>query len=299
MAHVMENRSERAIARPDLGFRIKRAATHALLVAVGIVVFVWSVLPIYHMVMMSLTPINAPFGGRIWPESPTLENYRIVFTQDDFFLRSFWIQLFNSAFVAVATALLTLFVAITASFAIARMQVRYGQLITNLALTSYIIPMAFLAIPFFTVMSDYGLVNNPWSLIFAMTTFASPYAIWVFRQHAENLPRELDEAAKVDGATPFQILRRVYIPLMRPAMVAIGTFAMLLAWNEYLYAFLLLSSEDRVTLTVALGFFLGQDNSPWSLLMATSVIYSLPPVALYYAFRRHMVSGLTAGGVND
>lgn len=279
--------------------RWKAVATEILLVAIGVVVFVWSVLPIYHMVMISLTPINAPFGGRIWPDSPTLENYGIVFTQGDFFLTNFWIQLLNSGLVAIATAGLTLFVAITASFAIARLKIRYGTAITNLALTSYLIPMAFLAIPFFTVMSDYGLLNRLWALILAMTTFASPYAIWVLTQHAENLPVELDEAARVDGATPLQILTKVYVPLMGPAMVAIGTFAMLLAWNEYLYAFLLLSSERKVTLTVALGFFLGQDDAPWSLLMATSVIYSLPPVALYYTFRRYMVGGLTAGGVKD
>lgn len=283
----------------NLRLRIFGYIRHALLLVIGLIVFVWSFLPIYHMIMMSLTPIDAPFGGRIWPDDPTLENYRIALTQDDFFLRHFWIQLANSVFIAIATAILTLFVAITSSFAIARMKIRFGQTITNLSLASYLIPMAFLAIPFFTVMSDYNMLNRPWALIFAMTTFASPYAIWVFRQHAENLPKELDEAAKVDGATPFQILRRVYIPLMGPAMVAIGIFAMLLAWNEYLYAFLLLSSENKVTLTVALGFFLGQDNSPWSLLMATAVIYSLPPVVLYYNFRRYMVGGLTAGGVKD
>lgn len=289
----------RSSSAADLRLWLSGILRHTSLLVIGLLLLVWSFMPIYHMVMMSLTPIDAPFGGRIWPDNPTLENYRIALTQDDFFLRHFWIQLANSVFVAIATAILTLFVAITSSFAIARMKVRYGPAITNLSLASYLIPMAFLAIPFFTVMSDYNILNNPWALIFAMTTFASPYAIWVFRQHAENLPKELDEAAKVDGATPYQILRRVYIPLMGPAMVAIGIFAMLLAWNEYLYSFLLLSSEDKVTLTVALGFFLGQDNSPWSLLMATAVIYSLPPVALYYNFRRYMVGGLTAGGVKD
>jgi multiple sugar transport system permease protein len=130
-------------------------------------------------------------------------------------------------------------------------------------------------------------------------TFATPYAIWVLRQYGDNIPLELDEAAKVDGATPIQIFLRVYLPLMTPALVAIGTYALLLAWNEYLYAFLLLSKEDDITLGVALGNFLSADDSPWELLMTTGLIYALPPAAIYYVFKRYMVGGLTAGAVKS
>jgi multiple sugar transport system permease protein len=128
-----------------------------------------------------------------------------------------------------------------------------------------------------------------------MSTFAIPYAIWVLRQYSESIPFELDEAAKVDGATPIQIFVMVYIPLLRPALIAIGTYALLLAWNEYLYAFLLSTAERQHTLPVAMGYFLVTDDSPWPLLMATAIIYALPPAALYYAVRKYMVSGLTAG----
>ncbi len=159
--------------------------------------------------------------------------------------------------------------------------------------------MAFLAIPFYRVMADYGLLNSLWSLTFAMATFATPYAIWVFRQYADTIPIELDEAARVDGATPIQLYLLVYVPLMRPAMIAIGTYALLLAWNEYLYAFLLLHAELQATIPVAMGFFLNTDDAPWSLLMATAIIYSLPPAALYYAVRRYMVTGLTAGATKS
>jgi len=190
---------------------------------------------------------------------------------------------------------LVLLVASLASYAIGRLKLRYGHFVSNTALLTYLIPMAFVAIPFYKVMSDYGLLNSVWSLIFAMSTFAIPYAIWVLRQYGDSVPFELDEAAKVDGATPIQIFYLVYIPLIRPAMIAIGTYALLLAWNEYLYAFLLLSSEQQHTIPVAMGYFLNTDDSPWSLLMATAVIYSLPPAALYYAVRKYMVSGLTAG----
>jgi multiple sugar transport system permease protein len=132
-----------------------------------------------------------------------------------------------------------------------------------------------------------------------MITIATPYAIWVLKQSSDNLPVELDEAAIIDGASPMQLFFRVYLPLMAPALVAVGTYALLLAWNEYLYAFLLLSKDTEVTLPVGLGNFLAADDSPWELLMTTGLIYALPPAAIYYVFRRYMVSGLTAGAVKN
>jgi multiple sugar transport system permease protein len=132
-----------------------------------------------------------------------------------------------------------------------------------------------------------------------MVAIATPYSIWVLKQSSDQLPVELDEAAIVDGASPMQLFWLVYIPLMAPALVAIGTYALLLAWNEYLYAFLLLSKDTNVTLPVGLGNFLAADDSPWELLMTTGLIYALPPAAIYYVFRRYMVSGLTAGAVKN
>src|SRR6266566_6497279 len=164
---------------------------------------------------------------------------------------------------------------------------------------TYFIPAAFLAVPMYRTMGNYGLLNNHWSLILAMVTIASPYAIWVLKQASDKLPVELDEAATMDGATIPQLFRLVYVPLMMPSLVAIGTYAILLAWNEYLYAFLLLSKDTEITLPVALGNFLAADDSPWELLMATGLIYALPPAAIYYAFKRYMVGGLTAGAVKS
>ena len=148
-------------------------------------------------------------------------------------------------------------------------------------------------------MGLYGLLNNHWALILAMVTIASPYCIWVLKQASDKLPFELDEAARMDGATPLQLFWMVYLPLMVPSLVAVGTYALLLAWNEYLYAFLLLSKDTDVTLSVALGNFLSADDSPWELLMATGLVYALPPAAIYYTFKRYMVSGLTAGAVKS
>ncbi len=272
--------------------RLAAGTGELLLVAV---ILMWTLLPIYHMVMLALTPISEAFGGRFWPDNPTLENFRTVFTQDHFFLQRFWLQLGNSVVVALATMALVLVVATLASFAIGRLKMPGGHVISNLALLTYLIPMAFLAVPFYRVMSHYGLLNTRTALVLAMSTFAIPYAIWVLRQYSENVPFELDEAAKVDGATPLQILMMVYIPLLRPALIAIGTYALLLAWNEYLYAFLLLSTEQQHTIPLTMGYFLVTDDSPWPLLMATAIIYALPPAALYYAVRKYMVTGLTAG----
>lgn len=276
-------------------YALQRAFGEIGLLLIGLVVLIWTLLPIYHMLMLSVTPLSEAFAGRYWPLRPTLENFRIVVQQDHFFLQNFWIQLGNSVFTALATMALVLFVASTASFAISRLKLRFGFAISNAALLTYLIPAAFLAIPFYRVMGDYHLLGSRWALVFAMSTFAIPYAIWVLRQYSESIPFELDEAAKVDGATPLQIFVMVYIPLLRPALIAIGTYALLLAWNEYLYAFLLSTAERQHTLPVAMGYFLVTDDSPWPLLMATAIIYSLPPAALYYAVRKYMVSGLTAG----
>jgi multiple sugar transport system permease protein len=151
----------------------------------------------------------------------------------------------------------------------------------------------------YKTMGIYGLLNSQWALIWAMVTIASPYAIWVLKQASDKLPIELDEAAVMDGATPMQLFRLVYLPLMMPSIVAVGTYALLLAWNEYLYAFLLLSRETDITLPVALGNFLAADDSPWELLMTTGLIYALPPAAIYFVFKRYMVAGLTAGAVKS
>ena len=278
-------------------YALQRGLGEAGLLVLGLIVLVWTLLPIYHMAMLSVTPLSEAFAGRYWPDQPTLDNYRMVITQDHFFLQNFWIQLGNSLFTAVATMALVLFVASTASFAISRLKLRFGHMISTAALLTYLIPAAFLSIPFYQVMNHYHLLGSRWALVFAMSTFAIPYAIWVLRQYSDSIPFELDEAAKVDGATPLQIFTMVYIPLLRPALIAIGTYALLLAWNEYLYAFLLLSKDTDVTLAVALGHFLSADDSPWELLMATGLVYALPPAAIYYTFKRYMVSGLTAGAV--
>jgi multiple sugar transport system permease protein len=285
---------------PTLKLPTWREAGHeARLLLIGIPVLIWTLIPIYHMFVFAISPKEDAFSGKLWPDHPTFRNFEIVFHQQHYFLRDFWIQLGNSTVIAASVGALTLFIATAAAFAISRLRVPGGRLVLNLALFTYFIPAAFLAVPMYRTMGNYGLLNTSWALILAMVTIASPYAIWVLKQASDKLPVELDEAAVMDGATSLQIFRLVYVPLMMPSLVAIGTYAVLLAWNEYLYAFLLLSNDRDITLPVALGNFLAADDSPWELLMTTGFIYALPPAAIYYAFRRYMVGGLTAGAVKS
>lgn len=274
---------------------IKRWSFKFMLLLIGCVLFLWTLMPIYNMVAVALTPGNAVFSSEVWPAKPTFSAFMTVFTQNQFYLHHFWEQMWNSLFIGVVTAALVLGIGSSASFAIGRLRIRGASLLSSLTLLSYVIPVSFLAIPFYKVMHIYGLADNQWALIFVMVTFATPYAIFIFEQYGKSIPAELDEAAKVDGASPLQTYLMVYLPLMSPALVAVGTYALLLAWNEYLYAFLLLSSETTVTVPVALGFFLTSDQAPWNLLMAASIVYSLPPLVIYYVFRRYMTAGLTLG----
>ena len=242
---------------------LRAAGTEAKLLLVGIPVLLRTLVPIYHLVLFAISPKEAAFSGALFPTNPTLRNFEIVFGQRHYFLSHFWAQLWNSVLIAFATGALTLLIATAAAFSISRLKVKGGRTVMNLALFTYFIPAAFLAVPMYKTMGAYGLLNTKWALILAMVTIASPYAIWVLKQASDKI------------------------------------YALLLAWNEYLFAFLLLSGDSDLTLPVALGNFLAADDSPWELLMTTGLIYALPPAAIYYAFRRYMVGGLTAGAVKS
>ncbi len=276
---------------------MRKFSNEAALWLIGIPVFLWTVLPVYHMFLFAISSKDSAMSGHLFPEEPTLQNFRMVFNQQHHYLEYFWSQLLSSTIIAFSVGVLTLLVASLAAFAISRLRVTGGRMLMNAALFTYFIPAAFLAVPMYRAIANYGLLDTRLGMILAMTTLATPYAIWVLKQASDKLPVELDEAAIIDGATAFQLFRLVYLPLITPAMVAIGIYAVLLAWNEYLYAFLLMSKEKDVPLSVALGLFLSADDSPWELLMATGFIYALPPAVIYYVFKRYMVGGLTAGAV--
>ena len=274
-----------------------RYADNAAAAVLAVVLVIWTILPLYNLVMVSLESHSDVFSDNIVPHDPSLEGYWVVFTQGDWYLANFWHQFGNSIYVGAATTFLTLLIGSAASFSISRMRIRHGWVLSNAALLTYVIPASFLAIPFYLIMQNYGLHNNLWSVIAAMVTFATPYAMFIFQEYGRGIPIELDDSARIDGASPLQIYYRIYLPLMAPALVAVGTYALLLSWNEYLYQFLLLSDKRSMTVPVALAAFLNSDEAPWNYMMATAVVYAVLPVTVYYMVRGRMTAGLTMGGV--
>ncbi len=266
-------------------------------IAIGIVIAVWTLLPIYNMLLIALDDDAAEYSGNIFPVEWSFESFQVVWSQDYWYLEHFWHQFGNSCFIGFTTMVVTVSIGSLASFALGRMRWRYSWVFANATLLTYAVPASFLAIPFVSIMHRYGLSDSLWSVVIAQAMFATPYAILILRQYGCLVPLELDDAARVDGATPWQIFQRIYLPLMAPALVAVGTYALLLAWNEYLYQFLLLSSTESMTVAVALDQFFDSDEAPWNYMMATAIVYAMPPIATYYAMRHYMVAGLTMGGV--
>jgi multiple sugar transport system permease protein len=289
--------AERPAERMRRTARRWRYATDAGAAVLSVFLVVWTLVPLYNMVMVSLEAEGDVFSDHLFPPNPSAYSFWIVLSQGFWYLEFFWHQFGNSVYIAFMVTLLVLTIGSLTTFSIGRMRIRNGWLITNAALLTYVIPASFLAIPFYLIMQHYGLHNNPWSVISALVTFATPYAIFIFQEYGRSIPIELDESARIDGASPLQIYFKIYLPLMAPALVAVGTYALLLAWNEYLYQFLLLSNKASMTVPVALAQFLNSDVAPWNYMMATAIIYAIPPIATYYIFRRRMSSGLTMGGV--
>ena len=278
--------------------RPRRVLVEALSVMLALALLVWSLLPVYNMLLIALDPDEGDieFEGIIWPPEPSLHSFRTVLTQGYWLVEDFWHQLGNSFFIGLMTMALTILIGSLASFAFGRMRVS-GRWVLNAPLLTYAVPAAFLVIPFSRLMASYGLSNSLWAIVAANVAFAAPYAILILQQYATLIPIELDEAARVDGASAVQVYRRVYLPLMTPAVAAVGTFALLLAWNEYLYQYVLLSSTRNMTVAIAIAQFFNTDEAPWNYMMATAIIYSLPPIVIFYALRRFMTAGLTRGAL--
>ena len=285
-----------AMRRPRSRRRVLAAVAS---VTLAVVLLLWSLTPVYNMLLIALDPDQGDieFDGIIWPPDPSLHSFYTVVTQGYWLVEHFWHQFGNSFFIGLMTMFLTVLIGSLASFAFGRMRLSKSWLLANAPLLTYAVPASFLVIPFSRIMASYGLSNTLWAIIAVDVTFATPYAILILQQYAKLIPLELDEAAQVDGASPVQVYLRLYLPLMMPALAAVGTFALLLAWNEYQYQYLLLSSTRNTTVAVAIAQFFNIDEAPWNYMMATAIIYSLPPIVIFYALRRYMVAGLTMGAV--
>ena len=281
----------RPASRPR--YRLRRTVSTIASMLLGLVLLVWSLIPVYNMLLIALDPDgDTEFAGYIWPPDPSLESFAVVASQGYWYLENFWRQFGNSLYVGLLTMALTMAIASLAAFAVGRMQLRRARVLANSALLTYVLPSSFLAIPFLHVIRSYGLNDNLWGVIAAEVMLAAPFAVLILLQYARLVPIEVDEAARVDGASAAQVYWHVYLPLMAPALAAVGVYALLIAWSEYLYQYLLLSSPHNWTVAVALEQFWDADEAPWNYMMALAIIYALPPIAIFYALARYAAAGL-------
>lgn len=274
----------------DLWKFTKSAAFYALVLFIVVV----SVFPFYYAILTSLKSGTDLFRVTYWPTSLSFDNFRQVFTQG-----AFPRNLLNSVFVATVTVILALFLAVTASFALSRVRFRGRSLLLMTILAVSMFPQIAVLAGLFEVIRFLGIYNTPWALIFAYTIFTLPFTVWVLTTFMRDLPVEIEEAAIVDGATPWVIITQVFMPLMWPALVTTGLLAFIAAWNEFLFALTFTVSNETRTVPVAIALLSGgsQYEIPWGIIMAASVVVTVPLVALVLVFQRKIVSGLTAGGV--
>jgi len=268
----------------------KRAAFYLAV----LVIIVVSVFPFYYALLTSFKQGSELFRITYWPESFSLANYVSVLGTG-----SFPRNLLNSVFIASLTVLLALFLAVTASFALARVRFRGRGLLLMTILAVSMFPQIAVLAGLFELIRFLGIYNTPWALIFSYTIFTLPFTVWVLTTFMRDLPVEIEEAAIVDGANPWVIITRVFLPLMWPALVTTGLLAFIGAWNEFLFALTFTISNDTRTVPVAIALLSGgsQFEIPWGAIMAASVIVTVPLVVLVLIFQRKIISGLTAGGV--
>ncbi len=279
-------------------YRRRRVLTEAGSVMLAVVILIWSLAPVYNMFLIALDPEEGEieFDGNLWPPHPSLDAFRAVVMQHARYLEDFWHQFGNSVFIGLSTMVLTLVIGSLASFAVGRLRLSKGSLLTNAALLTYAIPASFLIVPYFRIMHSYGLLNNLWSVIAAQVTFATPFAILILQLYGKLIPFELDDAARVDGASAVQLYLRIYLPLLTPALAIVAIYALLLAWNDYLYQATLLSVRN-MTLSVTQGDLFVDIDAPYNAMMAAAIIYVLPPIVLLFALRRYIAASLTMSAV--
>lgn len=275
-------------------FDLWKLTKTVLFYALVVVIVVVAVFPFYYAIITSFKSGTDLFRVSYWPTSFSLDNYRQVFTQG-----AFPRNLLNSVFVAAVTVIAALFLAVTASFALSRVRFRGRGLLLMVILAVSMFPQIAVLAGLFEVIRALGIYNTPWALIFSYTIFTLPFTVWVLTTFMRELPVEIEEAAIVDGATPWVIITQVFMPLMWPALVTTGLLAFIAAWNEFLFALTFTVSNQTRTVPVAIALLSGgsQYEIPWGIIMAASVIVTVPLVALVLIFQRKIVSGLTAGGV--
>lgn len=271
----------------------KRAALAGFWLAVAVIVL-YSVFPFYWAIVSSFKEGSALFKVEFWPEVITWANYKAVFSQQDF-----GDNIFNSVVVSLSTVLLCLFLSVTAAYALGRVQFRGRGFLLLVILSVSMFPQVAVLSGMFELISWLGLYNTRSGLVLTYMLFTLPFTVWILTTFMRELPKELEEAAIVDGATPWVIMWKVFLPLLGPVFATTGLLAFIAAWNEFLFALTFTLTNDMRTVPVAISLMSGnsQHELPWGSLMAASVVVTVPLIVLVLIFQKRIVSGLTAGAV--
>lgn len=269
---------------------LKNIAFYALVV----VIVVFAVFPFYYAIVTSFATGTRLFEINYFPPVFDWSNYQSVLGG-----RTFPRNILNSVFIATVTVCFALLLAVTASYALARVRFRGRGLLLMTILAVSMFPQIAVLAGLFELIKFLNLFNTPWALILSYTIFTLPFTVWVLTTFMRDLPVEIEEAAIVDGATPWVIITKVFLPLLWPALVTTGLLAFIGAWNEFLFALTFTSQEITRTTPVAIAMLSGASvqEIPWGPIMAASVIVTVPLIILVLIFQRKIVAGLTAGGV--
>ncbi len=264
------------------------------LYALVILVVVVSVFPFYYAIITSFRTGTELFSTSALPTSTSIGNYISIFKE-----QPFGTNILNSVIVATTVVILSLVIAVTASFALARISFRGRGLLLMTILSVSMFPQVAILSGMYELIRSLGLYNSLPGLIIPNTVLTLPFTVWVLTTFMRELPKELEEAAVVDGASSLTIVRRIFLPLMWPALVTTGLLAFIGAWNEFLFALTFTLSNEVRTVPVAIALMSGASKYelPWGNIMAASVVVTVPIVVLVLIFQRKIVAGLTAGAV--
>jgi len=257
-------------------------------------IVVYTVFPFYWAIVSSLKEGSALYQIEFFPKDPKWGNYAAIFRE-----QPFGRNILNSVIVAVTVVSISLVLSVTASYALARIEFRGRTPLLLLVLSVSMFPQVAVLSGMFELVSWLGIYDTLWSLTLSYMILTLPFTTWVLTTFMRELPKELEEAALVDGAKPLTIITRVFMPLLWPALATTGLLAFISAWNEFLFAITFTLSNERRTVPVAIALISGASRFelPWGRVMAASVIVTVPLVLLVLIFQRRIVSGLTAGAV--
>jgi len=260
------------------------------------VVTVVSVFPFLYAISSSLKTGTALFDPGIIPAAPSLDNYLHLFRVPE---HPFGRHILNSVMISFAVVALSLFIGVTAAYAFGRISFKGRGLLLSAVLAVSMFPQVAVLSGMFEMIRFLGLYNRTVGLILPYMIFTLPFTVWVLTTFMRQLPKELEEAAIMDGCGPGRIIRSVFLPLLWPALVSTGLLAFIAAWNEFLFALTFVLDNDQRTVPVSISLITGASryDIPWGKIMAASVVVTVPLIVLVLVFQRKIVSGLTAGAV--